>query len=37
MKKERPSHNWTPYETNLFCEILADRVKRFMETLGDEP
>ena len=37
MKKERPSHKWTPYETNLFCGILADRVKRFMETLGDEP
>ena len=28
MEKERPSH-----ETNLFCEILADPVINFMETL----
>ena len=33
MEKERPSHKWTSDETNLFCEILADPVKNFMETL----
>ena len=34
MKKERPSHNWTSDEKNLFCEILADPVNKFMETIG---
>ena len=33
MDKERPSHQWTSDETNLFCEILADLVNNFMETL----
>ena len=33
MKKQRPSHKWTPDETNLFCEILAKPVNNCMETL----
>ena len=33
MEKERPFHQWTSDETNLFCEILADLVNNFMETL----
>ena len=33
MEKERPSHKWTSDEKNLFCEILADPVRSFMETL----
>ena len=33
MEKERPFHKWTFHETNLFCEILADLVNNFMETL----
>ena len=34
MEKERPSHNWISDETNIFCEILADPVNSFVETLG---
>ena len=34
MEKERPSHNWISDETNIFCEILADPVNNFVETLG---
>ena len=33
MEKERTSRKWTSHETNLFCEILADPVNNFMETL----
>ena len=33
IEKERPSQEWTSDETNLFCEILADPVNNFMETL----
>ena len=33
MEKQWPSLNWTSDETNLFCEIFADPVKYFMETL----
>ena len=33
MEKEWPSHKWTSDETNVFCEILADPVNFFMETL----
>ena len=33
MEKQWPSLKWTSDETNLFCEIFADPVKYFMETL----
>ena len=33
MEKEWPSHKWISLETNLFCEILADLVNNFTETL----
>ena len=33
MEKEQPSQKWTSDETNIFCEILADPVSNFMETL----
>ena len=33
MEKERTSRKWTSHEKNLFCEILADLVNNFMETL----
>ena len=33
MEKERQSHKWASDKTNLFCEILADPVNNFMETL----
>ena len=33
MEKERPSHKLTSDETNFFCEVLADPVDNFMETL----
>ena len=33
-EKEGSSHNWISDETNIFCEILADPVNNFMETLG---
>ena len=33
MKKEQKSHKWTSDDTNLFCEILADLVNNFTETL----
>ena len=36
MEKERLSDKWTSDKTNLFCEILADPVNNFMETLESE-
>ena len=33
MEKERPSHKQTSDETNFFCEVLADPVDNFMDTL----
>ena len=33
MEKQQPSRKQTSDETNLFCEILADPVNNFMETL----
>ena len=33
MEKEWTSYKWTSDETNLFCEILADLLNNFMETL----
>ena len=31
--KENSQRKWTSDETNLFCEILADPVNNFMQTL----
>ena len=36
MEKERPSHKQTSDETNFFCEVLADPVDNFMDTLERE-
>ena len=33
MEKEQSSRKWTSDKTNLFCDILADLVNNFMETL----